>query len=95
LAGLLEQVEGAASPASVRGGGLRVTYRPDENCEVQIEALILLLPPRQFLDLARTTQDAARRLDEILSSGVWDEDDAEDAAPDIPGSIGRTPFSKN
>jgi hypothetical protein len=92
---LLEQVGGASSPASIRGGRLRVTYRRDDDCEVQIESLILLLSPGRFLELVHATQDGIRRLDEILSSGVWDEDDTQDAAPDIPGSIGRTPFSKN
>ena len=95
LAGLLERVAGASPPTSVRSGELRVTYRPDEDCEFQMDPLILLLSPGEFQEFVKATCEAIQSLDEILASGAWDHEDAEDSSPDFVTQIRRNPFSQN
>ena len=95
LAVLLQEASATTSPASLWDGPLHVTCRPDEECEFRMGPLALLLAPAEFEALAGAAQEAAERMEEILTSGVWDEPEPEETPPDRSGLLGRTPFSQN
>jgi len=95
LAALLQQAEAAPSPASLWDGHLHVTRRADEECEFRMGPLALLLEPGEFRALARAAQEAADRLEEIRTLGMWDEPEPEESPSDQGGLLGRTPFSQN
>jgi hypothetical protein len=95
LATLLDRASDSPPPTTVSSGRLRVTFREDEESEVQIQSLTLLLSPGGFWDLARATQEATERLDEILASGVWDEPEEQEDPPDPLQQLRRVTFSKN
>lgn len=95
LAGLLERATDTLPPNTARHGEMRVTCRPDEDCELQLGSLILLLPPDEFQDFVQAVREAVCRLDEILASGVWDRKEPEDAHPSFLEWIQRTSFSQN
>ena len=95
MAGLLERIADTSPPTSVRSGELCITYRPDEDCEFQMDSLILLLSPTEFQEFVKATGEAIQSLDEILASGAWDHEEAEDSSPDFVTKIRRNPFSQN
>lgn len=95
LATLLEGVARTTPPSSARNGQLEVSARLDGDGELRVGAFLLLLSPREFQELTETAQDAVGRLDHLLASGVWDEDEEEDAPTDFRDPIPRTPFSQN
>lgn len=95
LAGLLGQVTDSLSPASGRAGKLSVTYRPDEDGEIRMDALVLLLSPVEFQAFVKAAQEAVQKLDEILASGAWNHEEPEDSPPDLLENLRRNPFSKN
>jgi hypothetical protein len=95
LGGLLERAADALPPGSVRDGELRVVCRPDEECELRVGPLVLLLPPAEFQALVEAVREAVQRLDQILSSGMWDEDEADEAPPSVLEQLRRTIFSRN
>jgi hypothetical protein len=95
LVGMLQQAQATLSPASLRQGDLRITTRPDEECELQIGKLVLLLSPDQFEGLARIAQEALHRLDRILASGAWDKEEPAQAPPGFLEQFRRVPFSRN
>lgn len=95
LADLLERAAAARPPASLREGNLRITSRLDEDCELQMESLILLLPAAQFREFAGVARQAVDRLDEILASGMWDKEEPEEPPSSPIEQIRRTPFSRN
>jgi hypothetical protein len=95
LADVLGRAAGAMSPASIRDGELRVTYRPEDDCEVQVGPLILLLCPPEFQEFLKAVQEAVARLDEILASGVWAKREPEDTPPGFLEQLRRIPFSRN
>jgi hypothetical protein len=95
LGGLVERATDALSPDSVHDGALRVTARPDEDCEVRVGPLALLLPPAEFQAFVKAVREAVQRLDEILASGIWDQDEAEEARPSVIDQLRKTRFSHN
>ena len=80
---------------SLRDGGLCVTYRTDEDCEIRFGPLSLLLSPPEFQELVTAAQEAVRRLDEILASGVWERVETEGTLPGFLERLRRTHFSDN
>jgi hypothetical protein len=95
LVALLEQAGVASPPTSLRDGDLRITSRPDEDCELQMGSLILLLAPAKFGELVQAAQEALNRLDKVLASGAWDEPEAEETASNPLEQFRRVPFSRN
>lgn len=95
IAGVLQRAVDAVPPSFFREGELRVTYRVDEDCELQVGSLSLLFPPTEFQALAQAARDAIRRLDQILASGVWDGKEEEEAPPGILEMLRRFSFSQN
>jgi len=93
LATLLCQVAGASPPAAARDGDLQVSWHLDDNCALEVGPLSLLLSTGELEDLARAARDAVERLDKILDSGVWDEEEADPPAGAHP--FRRFPFSTN
>lgn len=82
-------------PSTAREGTLRVTCRVDEDCELRVGPLALLLPPSEFQAFLGAAREAVERLDEILSSGVWDKPDAEESPTGILEQLRRFSFSAN
>ncbi len=101
LSALLDRATKPESAAPTSHGGLRITYRPDSESEVRIDAQaetwLLLLAPSKFHTFHQAVRSAAERLTEILSSGVWDKaDDAEEETPPNPlEQLRRSHFSRN
>lgn len=94
LAGLLKQATETRPPTVLWDGDLRVTSRPDEDCELQMGSLILLLSSKEFGEFARAAQDALVRLDQFLAAGVWNKE-PEEGRPGLLDQLRRTLFSKN
>jgi hypothetical protein len=95
LAWLLERAADIQPPTSLRDGDLSVTHRQGGECEFRVGTIVLLLSSDDFQRLAEAAQEALLRLDEILTSGVWDRMEDEDGPPDVLNGTGRVPFSKN
>jgi len=95
LAGLLSRASDSLSPSFVREGELEITYQPENECRVQVEAVVLLLSPGEYRELERAARDALARLDEILSSGMWDREETEEGSQDFWEPLRRSPFSDN
>jgi len=96
LAGMLERASGDLGQRTIRSRDLRVTYRPNGDCEFRAGPLTLLLPPAEFEQFAQVAQEAARHLEKILTSGVWDREEPEDEhAGDALGANDHNPFSSN
>jgi hypothetical protein len=95
LAGLLERAADALPPTTKRAGELVITYRQDEDCEFQMGPLVLLLSPTEFQEFVKATREAVRRLDRILDSGMWDNEEPEDEPSDFWERLRRIPFSRN
>ena len=95
LAGLLTRSMDGSPPFSARERNLYVAYREDEECEVRIESLAMLLPPKEFDELVQAVREAVEHLDKILASGSWGEEEASESPPSSLPHIRRTPFSRN
>ena len=95
LVGLLARAMDSVPPISLRDGELRVTFRPDEDCELRVASLVLLLSTAEFEEFAQMAQDALRRLDKVLDSGVWDQDEPEADPPSLLDQLRQIPFSRN
>lgn len=95
LSGLLEGASDARPPDSLRDGELRVVCRPDEECELRVGPLVLLLPPAEFQALVEAVGEAVQRLDQILASGMWDQDKADVPPPTVLEQLRKTSFSLN
>jgi hypothetical protein len=95
LGGLVERATDALPPDSVHDGALRVTARPYEDCEVRVGPLALLLPPAEFQAFVQAVREAVQRLDEILASGMWDQEEAQETPPSVLDQLRRTRFSHN
>jgi hypothetical protein len=95
LGGLVERAADALPPDSVHDGALRVTYRLDEDCELRVGPLALLLPPAEFQAFIQAVREAVHRLDQILASGIWDQDEVDEAPPSVLEQLRRTIFSRN
>ncbi|HSJ55236.1 MAG TPA: hypothetical protein VLC52_15960 [Anaerolineae bacterium] len=95
LAGLLARAGDSLSSSFLREGELEITYQPENECKVQAGAVVLLLSPDEYRELERAARDAVERLDEILSSGMWDQDEPEEGSRDFWEPLRRSPFSNN
>jgi hypothetical protein len=95
LTSLLERTEDSLLPSSGRHGEIQVTCRADEDCEVRVGGWILLLSPTDFQTFLKAAQQAVQRLDEILASGIWDADEAEDTQPSFLDQLRQHTFSDN
>lgn len=95
LADLLEQVVQIEPPSSARLGEIEVSARLDGDGELRVGTFVLLLPPQEFRQFAKTARQAVTRLDRFLASGVWDRDEKEDTPSGSVDPIPRTPFSDN
>lgn len=95
LASMMDQASDSPPPVTMSSGRLRVTYRQDEDSELQVFSATLLLSPSEFRDLAKATQEAVNRLDKILSSGAWDESGEKETPPDPLQQLRQVTFSKN
>jgi len=95
LSWLLAQATEASSPLSLQDGQMHVTCRQDDDCEFRLGPLVLLLSPAEFDELGQMVRAAARRLEEILASGVWDEDEPEEAPLSPLEQLRQHPFSEN
>jgi hypothetical protein len=95
LAGLLERATDALPPSSARDGKFRVTYRLNEDCELQMDSLVLLFSPTELEAFVQATREAVRRLDEILTSGVWDKEEPDEGPPSILEQLRQFSFSRN
>lgn len=95
LAGLLERAMDDLPPTLAHDGKFEITRRLDEDGELRMDALVLLLSPTQLEEFARASREALRRLDEILSSGVWDRREEDESPPSLLDQLGRFSFSEN
>jgi hypothetical protein len=96
LVTLLQQAVDSTPPASLRDGEFQVTRRADDDSELRLAALVLLLPPREFDQLAAMAAEALDQLDRFLASGAWQQrPENEDAPPGFWQPTGHTPFSPN
>lgn len=95
LTSLLERTEDAPLPSTARHGDMQMTCRADADCELRVGAWILLLSPKEFQSFLKAAQQAVRRLDEILASGIWDTEDAEDTQPSFFEQLRQHSFSDN
>jgi hypothetical protein len=94
LARLLERAADARLASSVQEGEMCVNYHLNQNREVQVGPLSLLLSPGEFQVFARAVREAVRRLDEILASGIW-EQEPEPPQGSFLEQLRRVSFSKN
>jgi hypothetical protein len=94
LAALLARALEGLPPTSVRDGEMRITCRREEVCEARLGPWVLLLSPAEFEQFAGLSDEAVGRLDKLLASGAWDEEE-EEAAPDFSEQLRRNPFSLN
>ena len=94
LAALLKHASEAPPPVSLRDGGLRVCTRPAEDCELQIGALIWLLPQDEFQRLSSTVREAVKRLEDFLASGGW-KDEPDEPQASFFELLRKTYFSQN
>jgi hypothetical protein len=94
FAGLLQRATDNLPPSSVRDGNLWVTSRLDEDCEIRMGSLVLLLTPTDFQEFANLAQEAAKSLERILASRMWDGQEAE-SPPSFLEQIQQIRFSRN
>jgi hypothetical protein len=94
LAALLKHAASAPPPFSFRDGGLRATTRPGEECELQIGALVLLLPHDEFQRLSGMVQEAVQRMEAFLASGGW-KDEPPELQESFLEQLRKTYFSQN
>ena len=94
LVNLLDQAADGLPPVHVGRGGLQVTSRRDEDCEIKVGSCVLLLSPAEFKGCVAAAREAIRRLEEVLDSGMWDERD-EEPPPSVLDQLRQTPFSDN
>jgi len=95
LAALLARAGDSLGPSFQREGEIEITYHPEDECKVQAGAVALLLSPAEYRELERGAREALERLDEILSSGMWDREEPEEGSRDFWEPLRRSPFSDN
>jgi hypothetical protein len=94
LVNLLEQAADGQPPVHAGQGGLQVTCRQDEDCEIRIGACVLLLSSAEFEGFVGVARKAMYHLEEVLDSGMWDQKD-EESPPSVLDQLQRTSFSDN
>ncbi len=94
-AGLLARALDPLPPAFLRDGELSIRNRPDGEGELRVGPLVLSLPLQQLQELAQAARQAVASLDEIRASGMWEQQEAEEAPPGFLELFRRIPFSRN
>jgi hypothetical protein len=94
LAGLLERAVDARLASVLQEGEIRVIRHLNQNREVQVGSSGLLLSSGEFQALVEAVTEAVRRLDEILASGVWDQE-PEPPQVSFLEQLRRASFSEN
>jgi hypothetical protein len=84
----------AEPPGRFRDGEMEIACSHRE-CRVQVGQVSLTLPLDEFHKLERAIQQAVERLDEVLDSGVWDQQEQEDAPRSILERLRQHSFSEN
>jgi len=84
-----------SSPSFMREGEFEITYQPENECKLRVGAVVLLLSPAEYRELEQGAREALKRLDEILSSGMWDREEPEEGSRDFWEPLRRSPFSDN
>jgi hypothetical protein len=92
---LLARAASDLAPYSQRDGEFGVTYRSDDECELQFGPVVMLLPNQEFKELAHAAQEALNRLDRILASGAWDRPEPGEPETGFLERLRRNPFSPN
>jgi hypothetical protein len=108
LVDLLARALSSPHPSSIRDGDMIARFRPDDECELRLRnrpqqrgssrsgSLAFLVPSSEFLELHQATQKAIGRLDKVLASGMWEQDEEEEVPPANPfEQLGRSSFSDN
>jgi len=78
LADMLAEMLKQSPPATRRVGVLSVARHFGGDWELRIGPMALHLDSEAGTTFAHTTQEAVRQLDEILASGMWDREEAEE-----------------
>jgi hypothetical protein len=78
---LLHRATQSAWPPFFEDEELSVSAHDDGTFGVRIDQIVLVLSASELKALARAAQQAARRLEELLASSAWSEDEAEDDDP--------------
>jgi len=94
LAGLLERAASARFACTVQDGEIHVTCNLNQACEVRVGSSSLILSPGEFHELVKAAGEAVRRLDEILASGIW-EQEPEPPQGSFLEQLRRASFSDN
>jgi hypothetical protein len=94
LAGLLERASGAHLASAVQEGEMYVTSDLNQAREVRVGSSSLLLSASEFHKFVRAVHEAIERLDEILASGIW-EQEPEQPQGSFLDQLRRASFSKN
>jgi hypothetical protein len=87
LVALLERVES--------DGDFWIRFRPEDPCELQMGALILLLTAEEFRQFSQAAQQAMAQLDRFLASGVWDQEETPETQTNPFDQLRQIPFSQN
>jgi hypothetical protein len=94
LAGLVERAAHARIAFTIQEGEMHVTCDLSQGGEVRVGSSSLLLSASEFQELVRAVGDAVRRLDEILASGIWDQE-PEPPQDSFLEQLRRASFSDN
>jgi hypothetical protein len=94
LAGLLERAAGARIAFTIQEGEMHVTCDLNQGGEVRVGSSSLLLSASEFHELVWAVGEAVRRLDEILASGIW-EQEPEPPQGSFLEQLRRASFSNN
>ena len=94
LSGLLERAVDARLASVMQEGEIVVIRHLNQNREVQVGSSGLLLSSGEFQVLVEAVAEAVRRLDEILASGVWDQE-PEPPQVSFLEQLRRASFSEN
>jgi hypothetical protein len=94
LARLLEYATSTRPPSTFRDGGVSVTTRPEEDCELQVGPVVMLLPRDEFSRFAQAVQDATRSLDQFLAQGGFRDEQGE-PEPGLLEQLKKPGFSMN
>ncbi|MBN1656976.1 MAG: hypothetical protein JXA93_01175 [Anaerolineae bacterium] len=96
VAGILQRAIDGLPPVFVQDGEIHVTYRADSESELRLGTLVLLLRGDEIVELAGAAREAIHHLDDIIASGVWERQEADDEAPpDLTSTLRGTHFSLN
>lgn len=95
LAGLLERAVAVPSPLFVRDEELSVACRPDDICELLVGPVALFLSSHEFGEFAQAVQEGVKHLDDVLNSGMWNQEETEETSPGFLEQLRRISFSRN